>query len=885
MKNLDTLEKILIPVILAGFIFIVALYIGIDIALGSAISTEIKNFMVFYMVLLLITLVIIAVFVTNRFVKMPMIELTNFLDKIENDQYEALDKSFNNSDIDNFVIQINKLIEYLGNKDKRTNALIENLSDSNKSLAEYQKAVDASAMISKFDSNGKITYVNDKLIKSSGYLSEELIGENYDVLKHRDMTESFFEALWKDISSKRIWSGEIKNFNKMSGEYYNSTIIVPILDAHENILEYLSFSIDITEHIHSLQKAREAEASKSVFLATMSHEIRTPLNGILGFAKLLEGSKLPKKEEGYIEIINSSAKSLLGIINDILDISKIESGKFELERRRFNPFKEFEPAIELFVAKATEKDIDILFYIDPRLPSALIGDPLKIKQVLSNLIGNAIKFTPKYGDITIKIEQLHRGESKAMVLFSIKDSGIGIPSEKQKTIFDPFSQADSSVTRQFGGTGLGLSISSNIISLMGSKIELDSKEEYGSEFYFELDLEYEKTKNLYPQIDTSSKIAIFCHEYDCTSQLGVVKKYLTNYSEPEVTDDVSTLNEYSLIIGRYKELMELDFSVIKSPLIFICDYKDKEVDIENEHRIIKSPINQSKLYDAIVDILNPDLEEDLVVDQELIKHSNVMCLIAEDNPVNQHLMEAMLAQKEIKCNIVENGREAVEEIKSGTIYDMIFMDINMPVMNGIDATKAIIQYEEDNNLDHTPIIALTANAVAGDKERFLAEGLDDYIPKPFEEYMLDEALNKYINLAEKKAQQEKKDNELIMTNEKILKEQLDEEEFVYSIENTAKALGLQLPIFKTILKTFIASIDKDLKSLEDCINEGDLEKIRAASHKIKGAAGNLKINNVFEVTKDIELSAKDGFEINYKEKFEKLTKYVKSIKKEYEGTS
>ncbi len=874
MKSLDTLEKILIPVIITGFIFIVSLYIGIDLALGSSISTEVKNFMVFYMTLLLITLVIIAVFVTNRFVKMPMIELTDFLDKIENDQYESFDKKFNNSDIDNFTKQVNKLIEYLGNKDKKTNSLIDTLEDSNKSLEEYQKAVDASAIISKFDKNGIITYVNDKYLESSGYEEIELTGKQYNYIKHNSMEDEFFDNLWKTISNKTIWTGEIKNYNKKHGEYYTSSIIVPILDSNEDILEYLSFSIDITEHIHSLQKAREAEASKSVFLATMSHEIRTPLNGILGFAKLLENAKLPKKEEGYVEIINSSAKSLLGVINDILDISKIESGKFELERRRFNPFKEFEPAIELFVAKANEKDIDILFYIDPKLPSAIIGDPLKIKQVLSNLIGNAIKFTPKNGDIAIRIELAHKSDSKAMILFSIKDSGIGIPEEKQKTIFDPFSQADSSVTRQFGGTGLGLSISSNIISLMGSKIELDSKVDHGSEFYFELDLEYEKTKNLYPQIDTSSKIAIFCYEYDCTSQLGIVKKYLSNYSEPEVTDVKEVLNEYSLAIGRYEDLIKLDLEKIDIPLIYICDYEEKTIDTKNEHRVIKSPINKSKLYDAIVDILNPNLDDEIEVDIEAIKHSNITCLIVEDNPVNQHLMEAMLSQKGIKSKIADNGQIAVDEMKTGTIYDIIFMDINMPVMNGIDATHEIIKYEEENNLNHTPIVALTANAVAGDKEKFLSEGMDDYIPKPFEEHMLDAVLNKYINF---------KNETNIQSDSKVEKDSIsDNEKFVYSIENTAKSLGLGLPIFKTILKTFFSSIDNDLEKLKESIEEKDFEKIKASAHKIKGAAGNLKIDNVFEITKDIELSAKDNFDINYIKKYDKLLECVKEIKKVYE---
>ena len=873
MKSLDTLEKILIPVILTGFVFIISLYISVDVFLGSSITPDMKNFMVFYMTLLLITLVIIAVFVTNRYVKKPMIELTEFLDKIENDQYESFTHKFNNSDIDNFVVQINKLITYLGNKDKKTNSLIDTLKYSNKSLEEYQKAVDASAIISKFDSKGVITYINDKFLENSEYTKSEILGKKYDITKHKDMENEFFDNLWNIINGKNIWEGEIKNQKKSGKEYYISSIIVPILDSNEEILEYLSFSIDITEHIHSLQKAREAEASKSTFLATMSHEIRTPLNGILGFAKLLENGQIPKKEKGYVDIINSSAKSLLGIINDILDISKIESGKFELERRRFNPFKEFEPAIELFVAKASEKDIDILFFIDPRLPSAIIGDPLKIKQVLSNLIGNAIKFTPKNGDITIKIELVEKNDSKVNILFSIKDSGIGVPRDKQKSIFDPFSQADSSVTRQFGGTGLGLSISTNIISIMGSKIELNSVEDKGSEFYFELELEYQKSKNLYPQIDVHSKIAIFCYEYECTSQLGIVKKYLTNYSEPEIIDNSSLINNYSLVIGKYKDLIKLDMDKIDIPMIFICNYEEKKVDTKNEHRVIKSPINQSKLYDAIVDILNPGIEEELIVEVNFSEDINAICLVAEDNPVNQHLMEAMLSEKNIKAKIVENGQLALDEIKSGAIYDIIFMDINMPVMNGIESTHAIIQYEEDNNIEHTPIVALTANAVAGDKEKFLAEGMDGYIPKPFEEYMLDNVLNKYIKIESKS----KKDDE-----NKILYE---EDNFHYSIEDSAKALGLKVTIFKTILKTFINSIDKDTTLLKKHIENKDLEEIRQTAHKIKGASGNLKINNVYEITKDIEFSAKEGVDSNYNAKFKKLINCVEEIRKVYEEDS
>ncbi len=878
MKKHDTLEKILIPIILTGFVFIVSLYIGIDVIVGSYIDNRTKMFFVFYMTLLLITLVIIAIFVTNRFVKVPMIELTSFLDKIENDQYDSFKKEFDNTDIDNFVVQVNKLIKYLANKDKKTNSLIEILKSSNKSLEEYQKAVDASAMILKFNTNGKITYVNDKLLKNTAYEENELVDKNYNILRHKDMDEQFFINLWDTIRNKNIWNGEIKNLDKNKNIFYTSTIIVPILDSSEEIIEYLSFSIDITKQIESVKKAKEAEASKSIFLANMSHEIRTPLNGILGFAKLLENGQLPKKEKGYINIINSSAKSLLGIINDILDISKIESGKFELEKRRFNPFKEFEPAIELFVAKANEKNIDILFYIDPSLPSSIIGDSLKIKQVLSNLIGNAIKFTPEHGDITIRIEETEKTDKKVKILFSIKDSGIGIARENQKSIFDPFSQADSSVTRKFGGTGLGLSISSNIITLMDSEIHLDSQEDKGSEFYFELELDYEKSKNLYPQIDTNSKIAIYCEEYDCSSQLGIAKKYLSNYSNPEVTNTIKGLNDYSLIIGWYDELTSLNLDKIETPLIFISDYKDKSLEISNEHRIIKSPINQSKLYDAIVDILNPDIEKEVQIDTTLIEHSNISALVVEDNPVNQHLMEAMLSQKKIKSKSADNGQIAVDKIKSGLVFDIIFMDINMPVMNGIDATQEILNFEHENNLEHTPIIALTANALSGDKEKFLEEGMDGYIPKPFEEYMLDDVLNKFLNL------KNKKENETSNKNIETIEEDfsIDIDDFEYSIEDSAKNLGLKIPIFKTILKTFITSINLDLEKLNNAIEKNDFIEIQSIAHKVKGASGNLKMDTIYNLTKNIEYNAKDKVETDYKEKYNQLVLLVDKIKKVYE---
>lgn len=873
MKNLDTLDKVLIPVMITGFVFIVGIYVGIELIIGTAISNNIKTFFVFYMLLLLIVLVIIAIFVTNRYVKKPMNELSSFLESIKNDKYESFEEVFNNTDIDDFTKQVNKLIEYLGQKDQKTKQLIDTLKDSNKNLEEYKKAVDASAIISKFDNQGFITYANEQFVSISRYSQKEIIGRRFNFTKHHDIKEEFFTSLWNEISNKRIFVGEIKNLDKNNEEYYTSTVIVPILDSNDEILEYLSFSIDITEHIHSLIKAKNAEASKSIFLATMSHEIRTPLNGILGFTKLLEKADLPKKEKGYTQIINSSANSLLGVINDILDISKIESGKLELEKKEFNPFKEFEPAIELFVAKANEKNIDILFYIDPNLPSRIIGDPLKIKQVISNLLGNAIKFTPQDGEITIRIELEVKNENKAFIIFSVKDSGIGIPKEKQKTIFEPFSQADSSVTREFGGTGLGLSISSNIISVMGSKIELLSEENQGSQFYFTLELEYLEAKNLYPQIDKNSKIAIFCEEYDCKSQLGMVKQYLSNYSEPNITFDPEELKGFSLVVLNYEDLKYLNTKDLKIPLVIITDYEEHIInDLEVEYIIIKAPINQSKLYDAIVDLLNPNLKEEVLIDKELSHTWDIDCLVVEDNNVNQHLMDAMLSAKNIRVHFANNGQEAVDKIKSGETFNLIFMDINMPVLNGIDATKKILKYEKEEGIEHTPIVALTANAVAGDKEKFLEAGMDNYMSKPFEESELNSILHQYIVID--------KEN-IINENEEIKKE--EKSEFIYDIEEAAQSLGLQVTIFKTILNAFVSSIDEDLDLLKEAIDSNNYENIREVAHKIKGASANLKIKEVASLLNEIELNAKDSIDIEYNVKFEQLKSKIESIKKVVQG--
>lgn len=506
------------------------------------------------------------------------------------------------------------------------------LQDSNTLLIEYKKAVDASAIVSKTDKDGVITYVNDAFCEITGYTKEELLGKKHNIIRHPDMPDEFFKNLWETITKKEIFKGIVKNRKKDGSSYYVKSTIVPILDKNGEISEYLSIRYDITELIHAKERAEKAERAKSQFLANMSHEIRTPLNGIIGFADILSSSNLPPKEHEYAQIIATSAKSLLAIINDILDFSKIESGSYEIVPEAGSLIELCNSCVVLFSAKAEQKGVSLQKELDINLPEPLLFDGTRLQQVLSNLISNAIKFTPSGGEVKLRLTKLDQKDSNVKVLLEVIDSGIGIPKEKQKSIFEPFVQADGGVAKKYGGTGLGLAISSKIIELMGSQIKLESSEGKGSRFFFELTLEIASKK---------------------------IKK-----------------NE-----DAFKKVQDINFSGAK-------------------------------------------------------------LLVAEDNPVNRKLMDVMLKKVGIEPIFAVNGVEAVDKFIKDS-FDLILMDVNMPEMDGISATQEIREIEKQTNRK-TIIIALTANAIEGDRERFLEAGMDDYLSKPIDFNGLVEMLKKYL---------------------------------------------------------------------------------------------------------------------------------------------
>ena len=353
-------------------------------------------------------------------------------------------------------------------------------------LEQYKNIVDSSSIVSKADPKGVITFANDMFCQISGYSREELIGKSHSIVRDPQTPSSLFTELWNTIQAKKTWHGLLHNRAKDGSRYTVKTTIAPLLDHNGTIVEYIGLREDVSELQRAKEEALSAAKSKGEFLANMSHEIRTPMNGIVGFTALLSQSKLDTNQKRYLDIINSSTQTLMGVINNILDLSKLESGKVELDLTPINPIIEFEKIAQLFSAKSDEKNITFKTDITPRISECILIDLLRIQQIVSNLINNAIKFTPDFGEIIFYVLVLDHNSEEKRIRIGVKDSGIGISPEQQQQIFKPFSQADGSITRRFGGTGLGLSISSNLVSLMESELKVESSLGKGSNFYFEI---------------------------------------------------------------------------------------------------------------------------------------------------------------------------------------------------------------------------------------------------------------------------------------------------------------------------------------------------------------------------------------------------------------
>ena len=555
----------------------------------------------------------------------------------------------------------------------------------------------------------------------------------------------------------------IKNLEKVLqnvAESTNQKLDINLDTAEGTAKAYELLKSIIEETRQEQQRAEEASEAKSLFLANMSHEIRTPLNGIVGFTELLKNTDLKGEQKEFVDIIEKSSENLLEIINNILDLSKIESNKIEIENIVFNPMEEFESAVDIYAVKAAEKSIDLGCFIDPRLNQPVKGDPTKVKEVLINLLSNAVKFTNQNGAINVEIRKVQSSSpEKTAISFSVEDTGIGISPDKKQHIFEAFSQADTSITRKFGGTGLGLTISARYVDLMGGKLDLESEVGKGTRFFFTLEFEEMPKMNEDLAGQFANVVLAFLTSIAKTKkQDQYIKEYMDYFGAGLIPfhnpDELIKLAkerraQASLIDADYASDNDLR-RMGKTPLhcnVIIKSTQQKRLEALRLHcqKVLYEPVTYSKLVALLKTTMSAlsqkPRRESVTIDNARFK---AKALVAEDNTINQKLIQRTLEDLGLKVDVASNGLEAFEKRRNGD-YDIIFMDISMPVMDGVEATHEILDYEEDEELPHVPIVALTANALKGDRERFLSEGLDEYTTKPLVKEEIVSILKKFLS--------------------------------------------------------------------------------------------------------------------------------------------
>lgn len=699
-----------------------------------------------------------------------------------------------------------------------------------------------------------------RLNKKGEILDQNLTEKINEVLpeSERENSRMYIEHT---LQTGTIQIYEYPLFKDGTEQYYEARFIVSGENEVFTIIRNITERIKAEKQIKSAREAAEnANRAKSVFLATMSHEIRTPLHSISGFIELLKKTPLNEIQKDYLNIIAQSAENLLGIINNILDFSKIESSKMEIEHVAFNPFTEFEPIFELFAKRAEDKKISLYPYIEPDLPRSIVSDPLRIRQILNNLLSNAVKFTPEGGKIFLEIQKSSESNDGLIILFSVKDTGIGIPLHKRNTIFESFTQADSSITRKYGGTGLGLAISKNLVNLLGGTLSLESTPGKGSIFSFLIPVKkttqksfFKPTPNftayIYSPEQADSDLVNLLYRYCVSFQIDV--KIISNPSETSGNEGIIFLVETPENIAN----VSLHFphsSAGTTSVIYIRPHGSMETAnfSSKSKNVLYTPISASKLFNCIIKtrgITHVEEESETITENRQHKSFKGNVLVAEDNQVNQKLIKLMLEEYELSVDIVNNGLDAYYQyIKKP--YDLILMDINMPVTDGIEATRMIRVHEKEHAAPPIPIIALTAQAMKGDRERFLESGMTGYLAKPIEINKLEETLSSIFT------RQINRNHEFPHTKSP----NTTGNAIVYDIEKNAASLGIDANALLNIIHEFLSSSNTLIDELKGALKSGNAAALHHIAHRLKGAAANLRFSLLAESAEKIESSAKSA---------------------------
>ena len=872
--------------------------------------------------------VLLAIFLSRRITR-PIIQLSNTAMIVAEGDINTQVDIVANNEIGRLAEAFNHMLSM---RQMHEQALQESTHQAQHTLAELEEqkfALDQHAIVDTTDVEGSITYANELFSKISGYSVDELMGQNHRMLNSGYHDKEFWAQLYRTVANGKVWHNEVCNKAKDGHLFWVETTIVPFKDEHGKPQSYIAIRTDITERKDSEQElisakelAEAATLAKSEFLASMSHEIRTPMNGVLGMLGLLLNTHLNDEQRHRVTLAQSSGNALLTLINDILDFSKVEAGKLELEILDFNLRSLLGEFAEAMALQAHEKGLEVVLDVTGIEQSMIKGDPGRLRQILTNLVSNAIKFTSE-GEILIFVELLPHSSSQEEPLpdnqlqlhCKVIDTGIGIPADKQKYLFDSFSQVDASTTRKYGGTGLGLAIAKKLSKLMGGDIQVSSEPARGSCFEFNILVECSAQSQLIiPEIDMTMLNLLIVD--DNATNREVLRGQLEHWGAAvtEAEDGPTALrlcesrvqpNEPSSAESLFDiafldmQMPGMDGAALAKALKVDARFKNMKLVMMTSmsHRgdarffsdlgfsaYFPKPTTTSDLFGALSVVAKGG--EVLQEAQPLVTHhylktladnkkardqetppadsllntdetwsADTHLLLVEDNRVNQLVASGILMDLGLQTDIAANGIEALEcllQAPEDAPYTLVFMDCQMPEMDGYEATRQIRAGQAGERYTNIPIIAMTANVMKGDREKCLAAGMSDYLSKPINTDGVYAKLQEWLN-------QQSQD---LFGSDPVEPDAIASAlvpapiDLVWDKDAALNRMGGKVTRLLPLIELFLDDIPARLNELQAAIDEQNIEEIRRAAHTIKGVAANLSGLHLQQLAAQLELAAK-----------------------------